>query len=757
MKKIKNSLINIALIICFFSFAGRATGQTKGVDCDNVHWKIVRDLNFECRYNVHVNVTYGSITNSTGLQLPHGIYINVIGGSIAGIGTLQSYPAGWFNDPTQPIPVPQTIFPNPHEIFWIKQMNCGGSNWADAVTKKNMIKDNETLIIPLDITPDAGPPAIEIIGWLIEGQAWPYCLPITNIPVACNLCTTPNSPPPVPTVSSIIPDLDCIVDTIFPHDTTQYQIICNHAENYLPLSAPFDCILCLPQFQCANLTLSPQPLPYSPPFPTKIVWFQRTTGPFPCTSVTLNDLPQPYGSSTVSLWHKVLEQTYTPGGQEPFYPTGQRDTTSCYVAIMTSGCDSWITDPITLWVCKPLPGINITATPALTWIDQGWHACEHWSGTLSIPPTWITCETNIVWERFDFLTTTWIVKQNLNYPSTNPSQDPSLTYTVLPSPPDLLVSNNPLTSNCDSLYRFRVTLSNACSPPVSTNFIDIHIDKRTEDCQYTFAADPVWIGNLPGTSILNPIFCDSGATVIKFSGKCLKIYRWEISELTDPCGTTWTPWATLGQAGTSPTWWTNTLNKSTKYRVWIYNVSCFDINNPVYSSELLVTIIPKPKLTLTTDRYYLCPPCSPPTLTAAISCAGTNPLNYQWAVNGTIVAMTSGNTFQPGNAGAWSVIVVGVCGQVQSNNITICGPPVLAISGPCGFCNGESFTLQAVVQGCNIQTIAYEWKDGSGNTISTNSSVTLSAADTYSLTAIIDNCCVLTATKTVDLCPSTYH
>lgn len=752
MKKIKNSLINIALIICFFSFAGRTTGQTKGVECNyqNIYNKftVQKDPNYECRYIVKVRVKYLDWNNSPGNNLPHGIYINVTGGSIAGTGTLSSTPNLWlFSSLVQQ--VPGAIPSNLHDIFWIKQVHCGGIDNIAADTRINAIPDGESLKIPVDITPEPGAPNITFHLAYILGKAWPYCSPIPlSPPVACGACTTPSFIPPCPAIAS---DLDCEFYYSFPHDSTIYRIECNHAENYPPLSAPFNCILCLPQYQCANLTLSPQPLPYSPPFSTKIVWFQRTTGPFPCTSVTLNDLPQPYGSSTASLWHKVLEQTYTPGGLEPFYPTGQRDTTSCYIAIMTSGCDSWITDPITLWVCKPLPGINITATPALTWIDQGWHACEHWSGTLSIPPTWITCETNILWEKKDYLTNLWTQVQNLSYDPYNPVQGP-LEIQV-----SNLICNSLSSLACDSLYSFRVTLSNACSPPVSSNSIDIHIDKRTQDCPYTFAADPVWIGNMPGTSILNPIFCDSGATVIKFSGKCLKIYRWEISELTDPCGTTWTPWATLGQAGTSPTWWTNTLNKSTKYRVWMYNASCFDINNPVYSSELLVTIIPKPKLTLTTDRYYLCPPCSSPTLTAAICCAGTNPVNYQWAVDGTIVAMTSGNTFQPGNAGAWSVIVVGVCGQVQSNNITICGPPVLAISGPCGFCNGESFTLQAVVQGCNIQSITYEWKDGSGNTISTNSSVTLSTAGTYSLTAIIDNCCVLTATKTVDLCPSTYH
>lgn len=764
MKKIKNILIHVALSLCFFSLAGMVIGQQKGVECGlqgmyNI-LKATRDPNFECRYNIKVKAKYLNWTNSPGNNLPHGIYINVTGGSIGGIGPLVSTPNQWLFSPLVQ-QVPSTISSNLHDIFWIRQVNCGGLNNIDPATRINAIPDGETLVIPVDIIPDPGSPDIKFHLAYILGKAWPYCKPIPlSDPVDCGACTTPLIIPPCPTIAS---DLDCEYYYTFPHDTCNYQIICNEGDSWPPNFIPFDCILCLPQNKDAILTLSPVPTPS--PW-TTITWYKCTTCPLPCTTVTYNDL-----TSTGSPWTQLFPEQIYSGGQQPFYATGQMTETTCYAAVIKTGCDICITDPITLWVCNPLPGINISANPALTVINNELHACEQWSGTLSIPYSGITCETHVTWERGDYQQNQWIFSpiQSLNYypPNSNPA----------PNPFEVSVTNlvcNISPTDCDSLYRFRVVLEDICDNSTES-IIEIHIDKRTEDCSYTFTAVPPvpptnWIGNVPGTTILNPIFCESGATVLEFTSECLKIKQWEFTELSDPCGSaTWSTWHVLSEAGTSPIYWTNVRHNTRRYRVWIYNGSC-NLNNPLYSSELEVTIIPEQTLTLTSDHYYICPGCPLPTLTATISCSAQYPVtSYQWELNGTIVATTTGNTFQVNVPGAWTVTAIGgICGPVQSNRVIICGPPTLSVEGPwccippvmftggpwC-FCDGETIPLHAVVSGCNVQNITYEWKDSNGQVISTNASVNITSPGTYTVTAICDNCCVITATATTYLCPST--
>jgi len=777
MKKIKNTLINIALTICFFLLAGMAIGQqkgTKGIDCLLYsHWSITRDLNFECRYNVrfHTNYLPGNEQISNGTALPHGIYIRITGGYIAGIGTLQST-SGWFNNAPQPSQVPNIITPGLQEIFWIKQMHCGGNALNAPDTKLNMIENNELLFIPIDIAPDPGFPDIKIHAELIYGSAWPPCSPIASspgIPVACGACNPPNYiNPPLPVLPLPLASLDCPYDSIFPHDTCNYQIICNAGNSWPPNLIPLSngCMLCLPDNRDANLSLSPTPTPS--PW-TKIFWYKYVgcnpppPAPCPCpsTPVTITDLSNP------SIWELVLTQI---NPTTPFYATGQLEATTCYVATIQTGCDLCITDPVTLWVCQPLPSVNISAVPALTWINNsGWHACEQWSGNLNILPyvPRITCESHITWERWDFLLNQWLYPplQSLNYypPYNNPMPDPFVTPLL-----NLVCNTSP--TDCDSIYKFRVVLEDICGNSTESP-IDIHVDKRTEDCPYTFAADPAWIGTITGTSITNPIFCDSGATVLKFDSHCLKIKQWEISELIDPCGSaTWSPWTVLSQAGTSNIYWTNILHNTTKYRAWIYNGSCLDLANPVYTSELEVTIIPEANVILTTHYNYMCTGCPLPTLTATNNCPTYYSItSYEWAVNGTIVATTTGNTFQVNSPGSWTVNAIGgVCGPLHSNRIIICDspslsvegplcciPPGISIGGPWCFCDGESITLTAVVGGCNVQTITYEWRDPNGQPISTNASVNVTLPGTYTVTAICDNCCVISTTATTIQCPST--
>ena len=770
MKKIKNTVICIVLFLGLFSNADSVNGQ-KGTICSNsnnpggVLWTVERDLTHECRYNIEVTNIFGyqNWSSSIGNAMPHGIYINVAGGYIDDVVSFQSAPTGWFINPTPAIQVPASITSNLQTIFWIKQVHCGGLTPSAPETKINAIPDNETLKLSLDIIPDPSVLQVYITVAYVLGGAWPYYdqIPVyPGQPVKCNIPTNLPQPP------SQVVDLDCIEYYSFPR--TQFEIICNYGDDYHPPTPnPIpDCKLCLPAHKSAVLTISPDFLteyqnnPLLPP--TTVIWYKCTTCPIPCANVTMADLPQNGGG-----WVEEIPQTTLDGNPQIFFATGILENTTCYVAFIERGCESWLTDPVTIWVCKSPPSINIASNPPLTYINvtwdpainpphwnKGWHACSPWSGTLSISDQGLTCLTNILWEEWDYTAASpnWITIQNLTYPPANPVDNPLES-------PLLSLAYDPSFPGCDQEFKYRLTLDNGCDP-IGQQELKIHVDKPTEDCPYSFFADPEWIGTVTGTTILNPIFCDRGATVIKLNSECLMIKQWEICELSDPCTGTWGTWTVLNEAGSSPTWWTNILDKSTKYRVWLYNAACLDVNNPFYSTELEVTIVQKPLLTLTTDGY-VCSTCPWPTLTATINCPLVNPVtSYEWSLNGTLVATTYPpyNTYETNLSGSWTVTALGgICGPVTSDKIFLCGSPVLTIDGACGLCEGETITLIASVSGCDIQTIIYEWKDGSGASLSADPSIDISIPDTYSVTVLIDGCCQLTAQVIIVECPSTFH
>lgn len=82
------------------------------------------------------------------------------------------------------------------------------------------------------------------------------------------------------------------------------------------------------------------------------------------------------------------------------YPTGQLNSTYCYVAIIKEDCFTYVTNFLTINVCKDLSTLGpITATAGLTNINGENHACTQWSGTLTFPSSNVTCSTHVSWEK----------------------------------------------------------------------------------------------------------------------------------------------------------------------------------------------------------------------------------------------------------------------------------------------------------------------------------------------------------------------
>ena len=96
------------------------------------------------------------------------------------------------------------------------------------------------------------------------------------------------------------------------------------------------------------------------------------------------------------------------------------------------------------------------------------------------------------------------------------------------------------------------------------------------------------------------------------------------------------------------------------------------------------------------------------------------------------------------------VVDGGACGNVRSNVITICNPPLLTITGDCCVCLGETIYLTANVfwspKNCKSPSCTYKWSTGE-----TTQTISVTKAGTYSVTVICGDC-KLTQSFSVDDC-----
>jgi len=465
----------------------------------------------------------------------------------------------------------------------------------------------------------------------------------------------------------------------------------------------------------AILTLSPTPSANA-----KINWYRLTN----CSMIVIGGLGGvPYDPGVPPV------QT---GGTT--YPTGQLNSTYCYVAIIKEDCFTYVTNFLTINVCKDLSTLGpITATAGLTNINGENHACTQWSGTLTFPSSNVTCSTHVSWEK------------STNGTSWSTVGTPCIYYPIRPpliplDPNNCRYNTGILTAGdaCVAKYFFRVKINNDCGE--TYRYFTIFIDHVTQPGIIT--ADP----RLFGTGTVNaPVLCYDGYTVLKYTGGCGKILNWEYTESTGGPGSVW---AVLNSGQTNE-YWTNKLQRTTSYRVLVKNGAC----ESKYSNPIIVKI--KPALSVSISVTPSAPCRFIKTLKANTSYGTAYPVSYQWYRDGILITGAVNQTLIINTPGNYSVIVTdAACNSKAESNIIICGPPQVIITGPSCICEGQTAILTAVVTGgCSCSPYAYQWRKNGiiipGNT----SSITVSAGGSYTVTAKCNYCKAVSPPHTLTICP----
>lgn len=413
------------------------------------------------------------------------------------------------------------------------------------------------------------------------------------------------------------------------------------------------------------------------------------------------------------------------------YPTGQLNSTYCYVAIIKEDCFTYVTNFLTINVCKDLSTLGpITATGGLNGEN---HACKQWSGTLTFPSSNVTCSTHVSWEKSTNSGTTWSsVGTQCNYYPVRPP--------LIPLDPNNCRYNTGLLTTgdaCVTKYDFRVKINNDCGE--TYRYFSIFIDHETQPG--TLQADPNYVGT--GT-VSAPKLCYDGYTILRYSGGCGKIVRWEYNDYISE----YSPWTSMeNQAGQSSEYWTNKHKRGRVYRVWIKNGACSEAESnhlTVYVKSLLNVNISVSPAT----------PCRfPKTLKAT---GYSYPVNYQWYKDGVAISGAINRTLIINSPGDYYVTVKDpACNtEAQSNVITICGPPQVIITGPSCICEGQTAILRAVVTGgCSCSPYAYQWRKNGVIIPGNTSSITVSAGGSYTVTAKCNYCKAVSPPHTLTICP----
>jgi len=720
MKKIKIAVCSIASILVLLVFiSSKAEAQgTKGVDPLFVHWNVNKDLNYPCRFNITLTLDVYGLSGNNTFTLPHGLGIDISGGSINGVGSKTETPATnhWFVNCKQ---VPNSITGNLSGIFWIKQVHCGT---IEADVQKNRIPSSDLLTIPIDVTPSTTNGGVITFNlYLILGVAWPYdnTLPLNPF---VNCSTLSNNTVPPSQIQYVCKDgLKSIPKN---EQNPNYKIYCDAANNYI-------CSLCPPVTSSdAVLKLFP-----TPPAGSKVEWF-KYIGTCPSTLS---------GTPFATVASSLATGVTCPTG-------GPLDQTTCWMALVTTGCYSYVSASATIYVCKPACPItadSIAPARSLQSINNEWHVCSSWNGTLKI--TTFNCPTTVSWWKRIVppgppppFTNVY----NCNYTPTNPC---GLTFNTGP------LQGPPINGPCSIIYEYMVKYTNACGTNSCT--FKIYVDRPTQKGKIT--ADLLLLGF--GT-INGPILCFHKFTNLQYfqaPGACEKVLYWQKSVNTAPCGmgNNWTQWEKIpgSSNGPSPTWATNLLDSTTRYKVIVKALSCDTLS----SNPIIVKILPP--LTVTLSANSSCPDlCNPPVLlTANVPCANAYlGITYRWYNQvgsvSYLVSTTTVPTFTPLQAGDYYVVITSNpnCGTAQSNKIRVCGRPCVHISGPCGLCKDEKGTLAAIITctGCDCQTYTYLWSNGETTQSIIVNAPTGTTPVPYSVT-ITNGTCTASATFQLKPCP----
>lgn len=466
------------------------------------------------------------------------------------------------------------------------------------------------------------------------------------------------------------------------------------------------------------------------------------------TFMVLNLSPVPPAGSTVT-WYR--SNTPCPTGNPPgagwtvaqtggnSYNTNAMTNSACFVAVITTGCYSYISIVKTVTVCPGAPSATITATQVgiylpLQLINNQYRACIQWQGMLTLSPITFPCPTTIIWEKKYTGTTVWTPIAS------------SLNQTQINTQPLFLLSS----IGCYTGYDFRAKLVNACGTTYVpfTIFIDNLANGGAIKTQSSNFYD---VGS--GTNIA-PILCYEMGTRLVHTTTCGKIKWWEYRDEITPCSNNFPPtWTNASGSNGTSTWFTGNLIKTRQYRVLVENGGCNNDlplpNQGIYSNVFTVTVKPELIVNISTTSNLL---CMNPILTATTS---YGPCNYaiasfKWYFNGTLIPAATVSTYQPTKPGNYSVVVSdGQCkSTAKSNVITICAAK-LVVTGPCCICPNETVAVSAVVtyspNNCG-PTPTYLWSNGA-----TTSSIQVTQQGNYSVT-VTWGTCILTGTAYIGPC-----
>ena len=613
-------------------------------------------------------------------QLPHGVIVEFTGATIISTQFLSGFSGNWWFLSATQTP---TSVMNSSYVYWNKQP--GGT----CANPTNAIPSNQPKSVRIRVNPISN--NVTVIVRNLIGGSWPAGW------------------------TTIAPGFwDCGQSFTFapPQPLPQYYI-------------GLDIAVCVNYYTALNITPTP-------PVGSTVEWYFNTnTNNNNCPST----LPPtgwtgPYQGSTFNTNYLI----------NPYY---------CYVAVIKTGCFTYYSNIRRITVCNGPPNGSITSTPvppypALVNIGGEYHACQNWSGTLTLTPVPNTCTPIIRWKK------RWQFYNGSSWGSWSPW---TLLGTSLSLQTGLLTPGN----GCKIRIEYIATMANICGP-VPKSFVIVIDNFPNGGTINTLTALSVDVGI--GTQIA-PIVCKE--TRLSHQTVCGKPDHWESRMETAPCSGNYGTWTVIPNSNGTSTWWTNPypLTQTTQYRVWVVNGACNLPTNGIYSQTITVNVIPDPTVSITTNTNLLCSGTQP-TLTATanlpLQCIPNIPVSYKWWKDGTQIVGATSSTYNPTSPGNYYVTFSSnYCSKIVTSNVIPICYPKLQIIGPCCMCPAtattpaETITLTANMlymvpcsSSCNI---TYLWSTGA-----TTQQISTSQPGTYLVTATCGPC-VQSTSFTVTLCP----